>query len=53
MTKGKVSPLAKFMMILIVLALVCIGVDLYRNGDTYREAYQAGYDSYEQISPFD
>ncbi|MDK6233839.1 hypothetical protein ACX3VT_07755 [Aerococcus sanguinicola] len=53
MTKGKVSPLAKFMMILIVLALVCIGVDLYRNADTYWEAYQAGYDSYEQSSPFD
>lgn len=53
MEERKMTPLAKFMVVLAVLALICVAVDLYQNFDDYQAAYQAGYAAYEQYSPFE
>ncbi|MDK7050588.1 hypothetical protein ACWOE5_07740 [Aerococcus sanguinicola] len=47
------SLLIKLLIALVVMGLLSFGVDLYNNFDEYKASYQAGYDSYEQINPFE
>ncbi|MDK6369258.1 MULTISPECIES: hypothetical protein [Aerococcus] len=53
MEERKMTPLAKFMVVLAVLAFICVAVDLYQNFEDYSAAYKAGYAAYDLPNPFD
>ncbi|MDK6369257.1 MULTISPECIES: hypothetical protein [Aerococcus] len=47
------SLLIKLLLVYVAIKLLSFGVDVYNNFDDYQAAYQAGYDAYEQYSPFE
>ncbi|MDK6233838.1 hypothetical protein ACX3VT_07760 [Aerococcus sanguinicola] len=47
------SLLMKLLLVFVAMKLLSFGVDVYNNFDDYQAAYQEGYQSYEQVNPFE